>query len=270
MYNSNFIKITGAILLLFVIGTTVYSEILNPSFEMYEPNGDFNTPLDWNVINYADVVRSFIPVSIYSGRNINWLTDEITPYDGNSFILLSTGNMEPDPPYSEISQTVTFSAGQKLSGYYFFGTYDYLDFNDYAQIILETSLDSNLPDIIVAEVSVSEVGDFNSTDGWQYFEHIFTQEDAGTYDLVFTVVDIGDNIYPSFLAADYLATCDIAPYGDINTDCIVDFKDFTLFAQHWLDSCTEPDWCGNTDFDQSGTTDIYDMALFTDYWLWGY
>jgi hypothetical protein len=58
--------------------------------------------------------------------------------------------------------------------------------------------------------------------------------------------------------------------GDLSDDCEVDLEDFSEFAVHWHESsCSDPDWCGNADIDQSGDVDLEDLAGFvsdfTDY-----
>jgi hypothetical protein len=55
---------------------------------------------------------------------------------------------------------------------------------------------------------------------------------------------------------------------DLYNDGIVNFRDFAIFAFHWMDdACSEPDWCEETDFDQSGKVDITDLAKFVKRWL---
>lgn len=65
----------------------------------------------------------------------------------------------------------------------------------------------------------------------------------------------------------------IKQIADLDGDCDVDFFDFNVFADHWLEEgCSEPDWCGQADMaEQSpdGVVDIYDLIEFTKYWLEG-
>jgi hypothetical protein len=57
---------------------------------------------------------------------------------------------------------------------------------------------------------------------------------------------------------------------DLNDDGIVNFGDFAIFAFYWMDdTCSGPDWCEKTDFDQSGKVDILDLAKFVKHWLEG-
>ena len=59
--------------------------------------------------------------------------------------------------------------------------------------------------------------------------------------------------------------------ADFDGDCDVDFVDFGLFAQHWLQTgCSEPDWCGGADLggDQpDGIVWMADLAEFARHWL---
>lgn len=49
----------------------------------------------------------------------------------------------------------------------------------------------------------------------------------------------------------------------------VDFIDFCIFAEHWLeDNCNEINsYCQGTDFDESGLVDFRDLEIFADSWL---
>jgi N-acetylmuramoyl-L-alanine amidase len=56
---------------------------------------------------------------------------------------------------------------------------------------------------------------------------------------------------------------------DLNHDGIVNFIDFAILANHWMDdTCSEPDWCEGSDFDKNGIVDIDDLQIFTEFWLW--
>jgi len=57
---------------------------------------------------------------------------------------------------------------------------------------------------------------------------------------------------------------------DINTDGIVDLRDFALFAVQWLQNdCGTPDWCCGADFNLSGIVDIVDLSIIASEWLEG-
>ncbi len=61
--------------------------------------------------------------------------------------------------------------------------------------------------------------------------------------------------------------------ADLEGDCDVDFVDFSIFAQHWLEEeCNEPDWCSGADLTRdnpNGTVDIFDLSKFAQHWLEG-
>jgi len=55
--------------------------------------------------------------------------------------------------------------------------------------------------------------------------------------------------------------------GDMNGDDFVDFSDFAVFTNFWLDTdCHYPDWCLGADFEPDGDVDFADLAEFTYYW----
>ncbi len=55
---------------------------------------------------------------------------------------------------------------------------------------------------------------------------------------------------------------------DFNGDTIVGFADLDKLTSYWLSAdCNEPDWCEGTDLNTSGNVDFRDFALFSDYWL---
>ena len=50
-------------------------------------------------------------------------------------------------------------------------------------------------------------------------------------------------------------------------DCKVDFYDLAAFVSRWLNSCSEPFWCEQTDFNQSGSVNFSDFATLADEWM---
>ncbi|GEM_PF-425673 len=55
---------------------------------------------------------------------------------------------------------------------------------------------------------------------------------------------------------------------DFNIDGNVDFADYAIFADRWMDEgCAEPGWCDGTDLNKSGSVDLYDLAEFVEVWL---
>lgn len=55
--------------------------------------------------------------------------------------------------------------------------------------------------------------------------------------------------------------------ADLDGSSAVNMADFALFAEHWLDTCTTPDWCSGTDFNQSGLVNVDDLTELLDSWL---
>ena len=84
-----------------------------------------------------------------------------------------------------------------------------------------------------------------------------------------------DSIYYDYYQLLTTSTADfvIDQTADFDGDCDVDFVDFGLFAQHWLQTgCAEPDWCGGADFggdDPDGIVWMPDLSEFARHWLAG-
>lgn len=56
--------------------------------------------------------------------------------------------------------------------------------------------------------------------------------------------------------------------ADLDESGNVEFRDFAILAQYWLDSnCDVSDWCGGTDFDRSKTVNSVDLAVMNRHWL---
>jgi len=47
-------------------------------------------------------------------------------------------------------------------------------------------------------------------------------------------------------------------------DCKVDFYDLAVLISHWMDSCSEPYWCDDGDFDKSRSVDFIDFAVLAN------
>ena len=53
-------------------------------------------------------------------------------------------------------------------------------------------------------------------------------------------------------------------------DADVDWDNFDTFTDNWLrDDCTIPDWCQGADIDVSFVVDFLDFALLAQQWLEG-
>lgn len=58
--------------------------------------------------------------------------------------------------------------------------------------------------------------------------------------------------------------------SDLNEDCDTDMKDFSLFAQSWLEeACSEPTGCDGADINASGAVGAADLSLLVEQWLQG-
>jgi hypothetical protein len=57
--------------------------------------------------------------------------------------------------------------------------------------------------------------------------------------------------------------------ADINKDKNVDFLDFSLLLQHWhnTDCNNVNNWCDNTDFNEDGFINVFDLEILTNNWL---
>jgi hypothetical protein len=243
----------------------VCAQILNPGFEYATVVGDMNEPNDWNSQNFVSVMREFTPTPT-NGHFNYWLTQPpLFPHEGDSFVVLSTS--VDNIKVAEMSQEIIFAAGEKLTGWYFFGTCDYMEWNDWATISLIAEPNQSIRDILLVSVDVAEVGDYSSTDGWQYFEHVFSETDEGLYELKFFISDYSDAVFESYLAVDDLGICIGEEYGDIYEDCQVDFLDVSILAKYWLEDCPDPNLCENADLDLSGVVDYNDLGVIGDNWL---
>ena len=264
---------------------TTSGEIYNGDFELFDPNDGcgFDKPTGWNTDNYAASVTLFKPKieSPQYGSCENWKIDPqagLDPFEGDRLVVLSTGEIQDpgDTDHGTISQNIQVYTGQTLFGEYFFGTCDYLSsYNDYASIRLVPDVNSPSRDIGLVHIDVEDVGDYGSTDGWQHFEHYFTQQEEGTYDLVCHVEDVGDDIVNSYLAVDDFNLCVAPEYGDINYDCQTDMKDFGLLGYTWLcdyrdpNNITDPNSILYGDLDGNDWVNADDLSLMAGSWLTG-
>ncbi|MCK5175891.1 MAG: hypothetical protein KAR47_21030, partial [Planctomycetes bacterium] len=221
----------------------------------------------------------------------NWKIDVeagLYPCEGDNHIILSTGDLEPEWEIlrAELSQRIQISAGDKISGSYFFGTFDYLrGYNDFAEIKIVSVADPNLEtSLLDVTLDVATIGNQSSTDGWQDFEYIFDESEVGSFDLTFCVEDSGDEIYNTYLLVDAISICHVPDYGDFNQDCEVDLTDFSMLSGGWMLECVDldtisdpndypdPNDCILTmifDVDGSLQVDVNDVSLMSGCWLEG-
>lgn len=252
------VVLSGAFFCAVTVGYAVsVGQLLNPSFDL--PDEDrvtewFTPPLHWdwhdtaNNLNYVGLHTDFTPQP-EQGQAVHWSIPG--PVKGQYFALLSTGDARGpgssrDTLYSSIVQTITLCPNDRISGHYFFGTCDYLPYDDSAVIKLIPT-DPNRVDrtlkrpIILAEISVKDVGNYKSTDGWQQFHYQFDYHECVEFYLYCEATDTQDRIYKSYLALDGFRICRNVPdFGDFNLDCAIDYHDFDIFARTWLADCNDP------------------------------
>ena len=59
------------------------------------------------------------------------------------------------------------------------------------------------------------------------------------------------------------------PTRDLNSDEVVNFGDFAIFASQWnTTDCNEPNWCAGADLNRDADVDYNDLGLFVEFWLW--
>lgn len=140
------LKVLAIILSFAVLLTSIAkADLVNGDFEVADPNSEVIT--GWTTEYYAKVHTSFYP-DPDRGRIDNWSIDEngLLPQNGQQFLLLSTGDLGSDNETSKgtAHQTFTAQPGETLLGWFFFGTCDYMGWNDRATIKL-TIPDPNEP-----------------------------------------------------------------------------------------------------------------------------
>jgi hypothetical protein len=238
----------------------------------------FYPPEGWKRINYAAVLEQFVPDPNESDYG-QWKIDTqqgLEPVEGQSFVLLTTGDINEVSELGFLRQDIYVYAGQTMSGYYFFGTLDWEEYPDWATIVMDPiDPESPLRSITLAYVSVTTVGSFSSTEGWQYFEHTFTADEEGGYHLIIRVDDYYDELYTSYFAVDGLTMCGTGLDGDINHDCLVNLRDFSWLATDWLKNCNDPNYSSDpnsncykgTDLNGDGPVDLNDLEIMSDNWI---
>jgi hypothetical protein len=240
--------------------------IINGGFE------DINSPL---VIGWESIGN---PPQIYhtfsTGQHGSTVDVNVTPFEGDYFVVLNTGGGSQETSYSQLTQAVSVAGGEFISGAFYFSSSDWVPpWNDTGTITLvPTDPCSGLSSILLAKKDVAAVGSYGAMAGWETFSHSFDSDEAGNYMLVLRVQDAVDFAYSSYLAVDALYL-DIAPgchynlLGDLNDDCKVDFFDFNLLANEWLNACEAPIWCNRTDLNRSNFVDFGDLELMAINWL---
>jgi hypothetical protein len=173
-------------------------------------NGNFETGdlTGWSVDTTASGgAASAVASYDYCGSNFEcWTIYTVTPKEGSYFALLSPGKQSED---TRISQPFEASNGDKISGWAFFQTTDYLPYDDKAQVVI--TRDSGTTVATPFEQSVSSLGDYIIKD-WTYWEYTFSGlTEAGTFRIEARVHNTGDNVNPSHLGLDDVKTSIAGP-----------------------------------------------------------
>jgi hypothetical protein len=113
---------------------------------------------------------------------------------------------------------------------------------------------------------VDEYSEANSTAPGDWFIIDYYADEVGECNVVFYEYnDYGI----SWREPNYVFTFFNVPARDLNSDEVVDFRDFTILSSQWNNNdCNGPDWCAGADIDRDGDVDYSDLALFVEYWLW--
>ena len=254
-------------------------ELMDPCELIVDPCVYINRPTMWDCNNYVAVQSNFIPgipPHPGSGGEASWQwvfpDNNVVPYEGEYFVILSTGDIRPDTTYSMMTQDVNFVKGQTVEFYYFFGTMDYVPFDDFATVKLH-EIDSNgliLHSQEVLNVSIRDITNYNCTPGWVKLNYFLDPNDPNNYNRIeFYVQDVGDAVYNSYFAIDGLKLGFKPELGDLNDDWMVDFQDFAILGQHWNQDSNDPNLLGWADFDDTNSVDVNDLMIFSSYWLDG-
>jgi hypothetical protein len=103
----------------------------------------------------------------------------------------------------------------------------------------------------------------NNTVPGNWFVIDYYADEVGECNVGFYDYDI------SWSEPNYLITFSNVPTRDLNSDEVVDFRDFAIFSSQCNNSdCNDPDWCAGADIDRDGDVDYSDLGLFVEYWLW--
>lgn len=273
------------ILLLLIVLTfsngLVWGQVTNGGFETASDpcdGEDFNRPSMWQTRFFAASDSNFTPITEHGQETrLNWQTPEVViyPNSGQKCLVLSTDDISLDDDrewWAQASQKIDFKQGDKIEFYYFFGTFDYPSYSDYASFILfkegflEDPIHNGMVNYDEYIIGVDDVGAYGSMAGWEKFEYTFTADDANNFDsIAFRVQDRQDKIFKSYFAIDDVKLIVEPGIADINGDYIVNFIDFEQFLQHW--NLAEPNDLGGCDFDNSMVVDVNDLAIFCDNWL---
>lgn len=276
-------KLLTFIGLIFLWQLGACAAVLNPDFEQVDPE-DPNRPLHWHSqrsydsfgdlvedeFKYAYSATGYIPDPAMQNEEypLDWQVQGIEPALGRRFGLVnSDGHME-GPIDVRLYQIITVEAGARLSGQFFFGTYDWSPYPDFATILLIPEPDGDREQAIeLLHIDIDDVGNAGSMAQWSWFSHTFTHGQEGTYKLEIRVRDYADTLYASLLGVDNISYCPEPLAGDFNRDCVVDFLDLAMLGSYWLEDCTWLQGCLTTDVNADGRVDVDDLVHLSRDWL---
>ena len=105
--------------------------------------------------------------------------------------------------------------------------------------------------------------DVNAVAG-DWFVIDYKADDVGDCNVVFFDYNTSWDDPNSYISFSHI------PTRDLNSDDVVNFLDFAIFASQWeVADCNDPNWCKGADLDRDSEVDLKDLGLLADYWLWG-
>ncbi|MHC4060078.1 MAG: hypothetical protein ACYSUC_01190 [Planctomycetota bacterium] len=114
-----------------------------------------------------------------------------------------------------------------------------------------------------ASYPVDNNSDSNSTAPGDWFIVDYQAQEVGQCNLGF--YDYGT----SWDDPNHYITFTHVPTRDLDSDDLVNFADFAVFASQWATTdCDDPNWCRGADLDRDSEVDYNDLGLFVEYWLW--
>jgi hypothetical protein len=262
-------------------------QIYNQNFEIVDPcspRGKYY-PLNWSAQYSVEVTDIFLPSLTYESYqkwDPNILENGLSPCDGNSLAVLSSVDGQPD--YAQITQVVNFEPNDMFHGRYFFGTDDYVPWNDFAYIRLEPN-EWQGETFELVYIDVETVDSRYHTDGWQTFKFLFDEQTQGEYKIICYVEDYYDTVLESYLVLDNFGICKDATLSDINLDCEVNYKDYAYLTRDWGCDFSDPNYPPDpnycqyevdgeeiifelpADLNKDDIVDFEDLKIFSDDWL---